>query len=463
MQRFAIIVSAVFFAAVLTGGLCDGTLPPETPTITGPTAAAFGDTLTFRVSALEPEDGDLQYKLDYGDGTEPVWSAGSYPSELPVSFRYVYADTGRYSVRAMARNEAGLESDWSGPHRVRVEDWSPLAPPPPEGPTVCTTGISYFFTATTTHPQGDSLWFQFDWGDTTGAWSGPVPSGSTYTGVRSWSEPGRYEVRVRARDARERSSAWSDPLLVDLIQLSGDIPTNFRLRAGSGGLTVQLTWSRPVAGPPDEYLVYFRDRGEFEVIVRTNQTLHIHNPAGRTGDYLLAARFDTTLYYATDTLTTRPVHTPLMTIYELNGPGAQGYGWNRMTGLAASYDMGDAGNATSVDLYCTDFATGHRGPVYTVASPSEAPRDPGGGVPPGDWRKSWFAYITGNEHDPLPAFATPLYQDLQDIGPLPLFLAAYTEGQFYALVRITSVDTGTGQVRLESWFQPIPGLRLIAH
>lgn len=463
MKRLLTLLCVALFATVFVGGLCGGNKPPEPPTVTGPETAGKNDTLTFRVAALDPEGGNLQYRVDFGDGTTPEWTTASYPDELPVSFKHAYPETGSYAVKAMARDEEGLESEWSAPHQVTIEQWSPIDPPPPDGPTACTTGIPHFFTATTTHPQGESLWFQFDWGDTFGNWSGPVASGGSYAGVKTWNAEGGYAVRVRARDKDERTSGWSAAIQVQVIRPTGGAPTNFRLRAAGGGLTVQLTWSPPGAGTPAEYAVHFRDQGGFQVVARPATALYVHDPAGRTGDYLVAARFDTTWYFAPETLTTRPVYTAELVIYELNGSGNQGYGWTVGTGLAASYDMRDAGNAPGVDLCCTDFNTGHGGPFYTVASPDETPRDPGGAVPPGNWRQSRFAYLTGGQQDPLPAYSQTTYHEYLDIGQLPLALAAYTAEKHFSLVLVNDFDTGTGQIRLESWFQRVPELRLIAH
>ncbi|HDQ98821.1 MAG TPA: hypothetical protein ENN51_00840 [candidate division WOR-3 bacterium] len=463
MKSTITLVGLALAATVFVGAVCDGRMPPGVPVVEGPSASPVLDTLTFRVMAEDPAGEDVQYKLDYGDGSPVEWTVAGYPSGLRVSFKHAFAEAGSFQVRAMARNEAGLESDWSEAHPVSVELWDPAVPPPPDGPTTCTTGVTYFFSATTTHPRGDSLWFQFDWGDTVGNWSGPVPSGSSYTGVRSWSEAGSYPVRVRARDADERTSGWSEPLAVTVIKPSGGPPTGFRLAAAGSGLTVQLSWTRPAAGTPAEYVVLFREGAEFSVVARPTQAFYVHDPGGKTGDYLVAARFDTTLYYAGDTLNTRPVHSPEMTIYELNGAGNQGYGWSVATGAASAHDMGDAANAPLVDLFCTDFAVGHGGAIYTVVSPTYGPTDPGGGVPPGDWRESWFAHVTGGEHDPLPAYAGPPYRQDADIGNLPMRLAVYTAERHYALLRVNAVDNSTGTVRLESWFQPVSGLRLIAH
>ena len=465
MRTLLTVFAAAGLAVVLMSGLCESNTPPDKPTVTGPSSAGDGDTLTFRVTATDPEGDNVQFKLDYGDGTTPEWTPIGYSSGMTISRKHAFADTGSYEVKVMARDEDELESEWSDPLTVAVELRAPLVPAPPTGPVACTTGHTYYFSVTTSHPLGDSLWFQFDWGDTTGNWSGPVASDSSYTGVHVWGEPGDYDLRVRARDAEERTSGWSNTLAVNVIKLAGGIPTGFRISSAGSGLQVRLLWTEPAEGTPDEYLVLYRHQGagDFDTIARPVQTYHVHDPQTLTGEYRLLARYDTAYFAAPETLSTIPVYSAVMTIYELNGSGDQGYGWDTLTGSAGAYSMGEAGNASRVDLYFSDFDPGHELQPYTMATPSFGPNDPGGGVPPGNWRETYFTYVHGSENDPLPEYSGQTYVDLLDVNSTPLLVAGYTEDTRYALIRVVALDSSTAEVQLESWLQPVAGLRLIEH
>jgi len=87
----------------------------------------------------------------------------------------------------------------------------------------------------------------------------------------------------------------------------------------------------------------------------------------------------------------------------------------------------------------------------------------GGGLPPGNWREGCFTYVYGSENDPLPEYTQQTYVDLLDVNSTPLLVACYTQSAQYARVRVAALDSSTAQVQIESWFQPVAGLRLIEH
>ena len=115
-----------------------------------------------------------------------------------------------------------------GDHKS-VEEWEPFGDPtlaiaksstPPEKPVVggpCEgkPGVEYTFNATTIDPDGDKIYYMFDWGDGSYSdWIGPVNSGEMIQAFHAWTGKGLYEVRVKAKDEHGVQSLWSDPLPV---------------------------------------------------------------------------------------------------------------------------------------------------------------------------------------------------------------------------------------------------------
>ena len=106
--------------------------------------------------------------------------------------------------------------DWRNPNDP--ESWKP-----PEIPQIV-AGISegkiyfqYPFYALTTDPNGDSVSYQFDWGDgTLSSWSEFVPSGDTGSLWKRWLTAGTFLVRVRAKDIKGKISEWSYSYLVTI-------------------------------------------------------------------------------------------------------------------------------------------------------------------------------------------------------------------------------------------------------
>lgn len=86
--------------------------PPSTLQLSGPTHGRQGDTLTYTLSATDPENQDVEYMVTWGDTTTAEWS-GPYASGQAVARPHVFGDSGTYSVRFKARDTRLAESGWS--------------------------------------------------------------------------------------------------------------------------------------------------------------------------------------------------------------------------------------------------------------------------------------------------------------------------------------------------------------
>ena len=85
-------------------------------------------------------------------------------------------------------------------------------------------GEEYVYTSSTTDPDGDSLFYLFDWDDETNSgWMGPFASGDVSASAHQWTSSGSYDVRVMARDDEGVFSEWSDPLTVGICERRGDV------------------------------------------------------------------------------------------------------------------------------------------------------------------------------------------------------------------------------------------------
>jgi hypothetical protein len=95
----------------------------------------------------------------------------------------------------------------------------PIRPDSPSGPDQGVTGYEYSFSSTTTDPEGEDIYFMFDWGDnSTSGWIGPFASGGSAQANHIWSTPDIYNVCVKAKDINGGESQWSEPLLLDVVQ-----------------------------------------------------------------------------------------------------------------------------------------------------------------------------------------------------------------------------------------------------
>jgi len=95
-----------------------------------------------------------------------------------------------------------------------------LPPDTPEitGSTHGRVGVEYtYHTSNVTDPEGDDIYYLFDWGDSTyTGWIGPFASGESGSATHKWFIQGDYEIRVKAKDSYGLESPWSDPLPVSM-------------------------------------------------------------------------------------------------------------------------------------------------------------------------------------------------------------------------------------------------------
>jgi hypothetical protein len=94
---------------------------------------------------------------------------------------------------------------------------NPPNKPTLEGPQSGVPDSPYRYTACATDPDGDRIFYSFDWGDGCRVtMSCCFASGECCTTCYSWSEIGIYQVRACAVDEHQCYGEWSDPLPVTM-------------------------------------------------------------------------------------------------------------------------------------------------------------------------------------------------------------------------------------------------------
>jgi len=142
--------------------------------------------------------------------------------------------------------------------RDAVTNQPPDTPGAPTGPTSGSTGVSYSFSATTTDPDGDDIYFMFDWGDgNQSIWLGPYSSPGTVTTSYAWASAGSYDVTVKAKDTIGAESGWSPAHAITItagpvIEIGAITGGLFKVKAvikntGSGAAT-NVSWGIKLTG-----------------------------------------------------------------------------------------------------------------------------------------------------------------------------------------------------------------------
>ncbi|MEO0074116.1 MAG: PKD domain-containing protein [candidate division WOR-3 bacterium] len=448
--------------AMLFAG-CVGQVPPTVPKLAGPRSGQPGETLWFAVQSQDRNRDNLSYLVDWGDGSIPVWTP-EIAADESMTVWHLYGSIGEYGVKARCRDETGRESEWSSEIPVTIMFRGPLTPDRPSGPVTGYPDSMLVFSVQVEHVRGESVTVQFDWGGTLGSWSRPVPHGGTVVDSHRFRRTGTYAVRCRAGDRQGNMSPWSPGLVLNIEPRPVEPPRGLVLSAVNG-LLVKLRWSTAGNDSSVRYVVWFRgvlDSG-FVALDSVIRNSYVHEPMGNTGDYTVSAVRGDEHRFAPDTLSTVPVFSDTVVLFELNASGHAGYGWDSLTHVGRPRTMLDTASARSVACYFTDFARGHSGPYYYISSPHLGPSDPGGLVPPGNWLRTGLYPLWGNNQSPLPEYDSLLYQPVVEIGSLRTDMAVYRGDGRYALVSTFFPDTAAGTVRVVSWVQTVPALRLIAH
>ena len=113
----------------------------------------------------------------------------------------------------------------------KIGNSPPYLPKRPVGNVLIEKNIDYIYYASTEDPNGDPIYYKFDWGDGSESdWVGPYNSGEVVSVTHSWDANGTYYIRVKAKDAKGAESDWSSTLKVTtnrppkMLTLTG--PTN---------------------------------------------------------------------------------------------------------------------------------------------------------------------------------------------------------------------------------------------
>jgi hypothetical protein len=85
--------------------------PPAVPTIQGPTEGKPKVSYSYVVLAADPENDDVFYYVDWGDGTNSSW-VGPYVSNENVTLTHTFTKKGSYIIKVQAKDIYAAASGW---------------------------------------------------------------------------------------------------------------------------------------------------------------------------------------------------------------------------------------------------------------------------------------------------------------------------------------------------------------
>jgi hypothetical protein len=236
------------------------------------TASEWLYTYTFNINTEYDEY--IQLTLDHGGSTwgsdhNSFWDEGYdalfYFEYTETPYYHTSQDTmqhinATYAVKNMRLilatlaelAEAGLLSN-------------PPATPVLTGPNTGVINELYTFHAVTTEPDGENVYYFFDWGDgSNSGWLGPYNSGQEAAAQKSWSTIGTYTVRAKAKDIHSAQSGWSTPIMMTIMT---DRPPNTPTLTGpaEGKPDILYKYSLTTIDPDGDMVYYYIDWGDGQV------------------------------------------------------------------------------------------------------------------------------------------------------------------------------------------------------
>ncbi len=235
---------------------------PDTPS--GPQFGRVNITYRFVSSALDMEDERVALRFDWGDGDTSDWS-NFVPLGETVSLGHAWKTSDTFEVRAQAKDLKGNKSVWSDKAVIYISsNRVPRTPFVLTGPQTSFVNVFNDFTTLSLDADGDSLAYQFDWGDgTLSEWSAFMPCSVSVTIRKRWTSPGIYYIKSRAKDTKGEMSDWSYEYQVR-INLSG---SNFPNHIVTTISLANNSQPEGIVSLPNDHYVYVANYGNDSITV----------------------------------------------------------------------------------------------------------------------------------------------------------------------------------------------------
>jgi len=158
----------------------------------------------------------------YYDGGDTVWVGSTAWFNIGGMVQQVgRRDVQKFGLTVEMTHLSGTRYEI---HFSLSENAAPEQPAAPTGNAAAVVDADCGFTASSTDPDGNDMFYRFDYGDgDTSAWYGPQASGVECAGNHTFTASGDYEVKVQAKDTWGFESSWSAGLAVTIYAyLAGD-------------------------------------------------------------------------------------------------------------------------------------------------------------------------------------------------------------------------------------------------
>ena len=185
--------------------------PPEKPEKpVGNEKPNLGQTCEYTTYTIDPDDIEVFYNFDWGDGNQSGW-LGPFPNGEIATANYSWVERGFYDVKVCAKDIKDSESQWSENLQVLVGNSIPSSPKISGKWLFVKPEVSYDYSFTIIDPDNDDVWLKIRWGkEEPTDWIGPIISGETHIENHTWGIPdSELILAAKSKDIFDEESDWN--------------------------------------------------------------------------------------------------------------------------------------------------------------------------------------------------------------------------------------------------------------
>jgi len=204
-----------------TGFWVGDNTPPNTPSnpnpANGATSVDINKDLSWTGGDPDPTHDTVTYDVYFGTVSLPPLVSPGQSGTTYNPGTMAYGTIYYWKIVATDNHGASTEGPIWHFTTLNSPNQPPNKPDRPSGEINGKINVEYTYTTSTTDPDGDQVYYWFDWGDSSNSgWVGPYASGATGSAKYTWTTKGTYQIKVKAKDIHDAESAWSDPLSVTM-------------------------------------------------------------------------------------------------------------------------------------------------------------------------------------------------------------------------------------------------------
>ncbi len=181
-------------------------------------------------------------------------------------------------------------------YSCKKKNHPPAVPITPSGASNGHTEASYIFSTLTTDPNGDSVSYQFDWGNgDTSNWSDFYQPGLYVSMAKSWTSPGIYWIKARAQDEKFLLSDWSPGCSIKIAPNHPPNKPSILSDPLGGSINTNYSFSAATVDPDNDSVSYQFDWGngdtsDWSNFVASNQSVTMSKSWATVGTYYICVR-----------------------------------------------------------------------------------------------------------------------------------------------------------------------------